>query len=63
MLESFRTCCFSKKVAFNAIETFQQGQEYHGPDVWKKDEKFGIDILDFSDTPMHFLHLGIINTL
>ena len=46
--EYFRTCCFSQNVAFNAIEAFQQGQEYHGPDIWQKYEKFGIDILDFA---------------
>ena len=59
MLEYLRTYCFSKNVAFNAIEDFQQGQEYHGPDVWQKYEKFGIDIFDFAETPMHLLYLGI----
>ena len=54
-----RTCCFLKNVALNAIEAFQQGQEYHGPDVWQKYEKFGTDILDFADTPMHLLYLGL----
>ena len=49
----------SKNVAFNVIETFQQGQEYHGPDVWQKYEEFGIDILDFAYTPMHLFYLGI----
>ena len=38
-------CCFRKNVAFNAIEAFQQGQEYNGADVWQQYEKFGIDIL------------------
>ena len=37
-------------MAFNAIEAFQQGQEYHEPDVWQKYEEFDIDILDFADT-------------
>ena len=59
MLEYLRTCCFSKSVAFNAVVAFQQGQEYNGPDVWQKYEEFCIDILDFADTPMHLLYLGI----
>ena len=59
MLEYLRTCCFSKNVAFNAIEAFQQGQEYHGPDIWQKYEEFGINILDFADTSMYLLCLDI----
>ena len=59
MLEYLRRCCFSKNIAFNAIEAFKQGQEYHGPNVWQKYEEFDIDILDFADTPMHLLNLGI----
>ena len=59
MLECLRTCCFSKNVAFNAIEALQQEQEYHGPDVWWKNEEFSIDILDFTDNPMHLLSLSI----
>ena len=54
-----RICCFSKNLAFNAIAAFQQGQECHGPDIWKQYEKFGIDILGFADSPMHLLYLGI----
>ena len=50
LMEYLRTCCFSKNVTFNAIEAFEQGQEYHGPDGWQKYEDFGIDILDFADT-------------
>ena len=46
-------------MAFKAIEAFQKGQEYYGPDVWQKYEEFDMDILDFSDTPMHLLYLGI----
>ena len=34
MMEYLRTFHFSKNMAFNAIKAFQQGQEYHGPDVW-----------------------------
>ena len=59
ILEYLRTCCFSKNVALNAIEAFQQVKEYHGPDVWQKYEKFGIEILGFADTPMLLLFLGI----
>ena len=33
MLEYLRICYFSKNVAFYAIEDFQQGKEYHLPDV------------------------------
>ena len=50
--------CF-KNEAFNDIETFQLGQDYHGLDVWQKYEEFSIDILDFADTPMQLLYLGI----
>ena len=50
---------FVKEVAFNAIEVFQQGQEYHGLDVWQKYEEFGIGILDFADTSIHLLYFGI----
>ena len=46
-------------MALNAIEDFQQGQEYHCPDVWQKYHEFDIVILDFADTPMHLLYLGI----
>ena len=46
-------------MVFNAIEAFQQGQEYHGLEPWQQYEKFGINILDFSDTPIHLLHLSI----
>ena len=52
-------CCFSKNVPFHANEAFGQGQEYHGPKLWKLYEEFDIDILKFVDTPMHLLHLGI----
>ena len=63
MLKYFRSCCFSKNVAFNAIEAFQQGQEYHGQDVWRKYEDFGIDILDFADISMNLLYLASRNIL
>ena len=43
-------------MAFNAIEAFHQRQEYQGPDVWQEYEELGIDILDFSDTPVHLLY-------
>ena len=46
-------------MAFNAIEAFQKGQEYHGPDVWQKYEGFGTNILDFADTPMQLLYFSI----
>ena len=59
MLEYLRTCFFSKNMAFDAIEVFQQGQEYHGPEVWQKYKEFGVLNLDFSDTPMNLLYLGI----
>ena len=59
LMQYLRTWCFSKNVAFDAIKAFQQGQEYLEPDLWQKYEEFGIDILDFSDTPMHLLYLGI----
>ena len=48
-----------KECGFNAIEVFQQGQECHGPDVWQKYDEFDTDILDFADTPIHLLYLGI----
>ena len=51
MLEYLGTCCFSKNVAFNAIEAFQQIQGYHRPDVWQKYEAFGIDIY-FASMPL-----------
>ena len=57
-LEYLRACYFSKNLAFNAIEAFQPEQEYHGSDTWQKYEEFGIDIIDFADTPMHLLYLG-----
>ena len=57
-LEYLRTCYFSKDKTLNAIEAFQQGQEYHGSDVWQKYEDFVIDILDSADTQMHFVLLG-----
>ena len=60
MLEYLKTCCFSKNSIFNAIDAFQQEQEYHGPDVWQKYDKFGIDIFVYADTPMHLLYLGIM---
>ena len=41
------------------LRLFEQGQENHGPDVWQKDEEFVLDIVDFADTPMHLLYLGI----
>ena len=53
MLKYFIKCCFSKNVVFNANEAFPLGQEYHGPDVLQKYKEFRIDILDFSDTPIH----------
>ena len=59
ILEYLRTWCFSRNVAFNAIEAFHQGQEYQGPDVWKKYEEFVMDILDFAETPRHLLYLCI----
>ena len=59
MLEYLRTCCFSKILAFNAIEAFQLEQEYHGSDVWWMYEEIGIDILDFANTPMHLWYMGI----
>ena len=59
MLEYLRICCFSKNVAFNATEAFHQGQDYLGPDALQKYEEFDIDILDFADTLMHLLYLGI----
>ena len=43
MLEYLRTGCFSKNVTFNAIEAFQQSQEYHGSDVWNTNKEFGRD--------------------
>ena len=39
-------------MALNAKEAFQQGQEYHGTDVWQRYEELGIDILDFTETPI-----------
>ena len=45
MRKYLRTCCFSKNVVFNAIEAFQQGQEYHGEDVCQNYKEFGIDII------------------
>ena len=59
MSEYLKTCCFSMNVAFKSMEAFQQGQEYHESDIWWKYEEFGIDILDFSDTSMNLLYLGI----
>ena len=59
MLEYLRTYFFPTNMAFNAMETFQQGREYRGPDVWHKYEEFGIEILDFVDTRLHLLYLGI----
>ena len=59
MLEYLRTCSFLKNVAVNAVKAFKQVKGYHWPDVWQKCEEFGIDNLDFSDTPMHLLYLGI----
>ena len=55
----FENICLLKNVTLNAIESFQQGQEYHGPDVWQQCEEFGIDIMDFADTPMHLFYLDI----
>ena len=47
MLKYLRTLLFSKNVVFNAINTFQQGQQYDGPDVLQKYEEFGVDIFYF----------------
>ena len=48
---------------FTDIEAIQQSQEYHGPDIWQKHEEFGMDILYFTNTPMHLLYLASRNTL
>ena len=63
-LEYVRRCCFTKNVTSNAMEVFWQGHGHHGPKIWQK--YYGIDILDFSDAPLH-LWLGpkkyIISTI
>ena len=61
MLEYLRTLCFSKNVVFNATEAFYQVQEYHGHHIWWNYEKFGIDILYYTDTPKHLIYLVIKN--
>ena len=42
-------CHFLKNLAFNAIESFQQGQEFFSPKMLQNYEVFGISILDFED--------------
>ena len=48
-----------QKYGFQSMEAFQKGQEYHGSEIWQKYGEFDINILDFSDTWMHLLHLSI----
>ena len=40
-------------------EASQQGQEYHDSAFWQQYEEFGMYILDFADTCIHLLNIGI----
>ena len=44
---------------FHAFEAFQQGHEYHDPEIQQKLEEFGTDIINFTSSQIHMLYLDI----